>query len=67
VCGYGFGLSYYIHEDFMYRWPDYLLVVAERGEEAGWSVGELCLCTTKHFLSISKTWIVIEAMHVLQI
>jgi hypothetical protein len=51
----------------MYRWPDYLLIVAERGEEASWSVGEHCPCTTKRFLTISKTWIVIEAMHVLQI
>jgi hypothetical protein len=45
----------------MYRWPDYLLVVAERGKETSWSVGEHCPCTTKHFLTISKTWIVIEA------
>jgi hypothetical protein len=44
-----------------------LLVVAERGEEATWSVGEHCPCTTKHFLTISKTWIVTKAMHVLHI
>jgi hypothetical protein len=50
----------------MYRWPDYLLIVAERGKEASWSVGEHHPCATKRFLTISKTWIVIEAMHVVQ-